>query len=590
TISNSYATGSVESKSKVGGLIGNNHIINVQITNSYFDIDSAAINGTPTVDSYGIYHHQFQDWLNGGLSLNPVTYFGAETATNSYKVSGIQELKDLLGFANKADYTFTLAANIDMADAPSGFYIPSWAGTFDGNNNILSNFTLNNTLIRYTGLFGQTTKGANIKNIGLSNINVSSSIGSSTGGLVGYNQGTINNSYVTGTVTSTSGSNVGGLVGSNSEGTINNSYVTGTITSTSGDNVGGLVGYNTRGAISNSYASGTVSGATRVGGLIGYDAGTKSISISNNYAANHVSGASKVGGLVGLKNGITLSIYTSNFWDVTRSGLADGLGIGMIKTSAGIIGTPQTGVTGLTTQQMHTQSSFVPTGKDAKQWNFTPETGVWVMVEGQSNPLLRALMTPLTVTANNATKTYDGQAYNGSAGVTYSVTPNMANLSGTLSYHSGINTGTHDITLSGLISNQSYLINYINGTLTVEKKPITASNEAPATSSGGSTSTSSGGSTSTSSGDVASRAIRALPNGEKLIPAYTSALITPQTSPNISNTNNINEGVTTNNFTLFNSGMNSSRINIDKISNEKDNDRVRKKDDSTSTNNSPKEI
>lgn len=85
----------------------------------------------------------------------------------------------------------------------------------------------------------------------------------SVGGLVGYNPigATVSNSYST---SSTSGSSyVGGLVGWNHDGTVSNCYSIGTV---SGIDVGGLVGYNS-GTVGNSFWDNQTSGqATSDGG------------------------------------------------------------------------------------------------------------------------------------------------------------------------------------------------------------------------------------------------------------------------------------------------------------------------------------
>jgi hypothetical protein len=71
-------------------------------------------------------------------------------------------------------------------------------------------------------------------------------------------------------------------------------------------------------------------------------------------------------------------------------------------------------------------------------------------------------------------RVYDGQAYNGSGGVTYSSQPNTTNLFGSVIYNSGINAGNSPIALSGLYSNQQgYIIAYVNGTLTIGKADLT---------------------------------------------------------------------------------------------------------------------
>ena len=94
-----------------------------------------------------------------------------------------------------------------------------------------------------------------------------------TGGLVGRNHGgAISHSHASGAVSGQQW--VGGLVGSNATGaTISSSHATGTVTGTdpaTSSSIGGLAGYND-GTIEDSYhETGTVSGSTRIGGLVGY--------------------------------------------------------------------------------------------------------------------------------------------------------------------------------------------------------------------------------------------------------------------------------------------------------------------------------
>ncbi|WP_457831505.1 GLUG motif-containing protein, partial [Staphylococcus aureus] len=88
------------------------------------------------------------------------------------------------------------------------------------------------------------------------------------------------------------GSSVGGLVGQQ-VGTISQSYAGGPVSGLS--SVGGLAGFSLSGAmISDAYATGTVSGlpgSSKVGGLVGYNQGT----ITRTYAAGSVSGSIDVG-------------------------------------------------------------------------------------------------------------------------------------------------------------------------------------------------------------------------------------------------------------------------------------------------------
>jgi len=86
---------------------------------------------------------------------------------------------------------------------------------------------------------------------------------------------------------------------------------------------------------------------------------------------------------------------------------------------------------------------------------------------------------PLTVTANNAGKTYDATAYSGGNGVMYSGFVNgegASVLGGTLAYggssQGAINVGSYVLTPSGL-SSGNYLITYDNATLTVSPATLT---------------------------------------------------------------------------------------------------------------------
>ncbi|MBV5329459.1 MAG: filamentous hemagglutinin N-terminal domain-containing protein [Chlorobium sp.] len=207
-------------------------------------------------------------------------------------------------------------------------YSYTFAGTFDGLGHTITNLTINRPATSNVGLFA-ITYYATIRNVGLvagsftgdyhvgalvgqdmwyTTINNSYATGnvignsSSVGGLVGSTEYycDINNSYATGNVNGLTGY-VGGLVGQNDYSTIRNSYATGSVTSIS-DEVGGLVGENDNGStISNSYATGNVNGGSYVGGLAGDN---YSSTISNAYATGSVSGSvsgnGQVGGLVGL--------------------------------------------------------------------------------------------------------------------------------------------------------------------------------------------------------------------------------------------------------------------------------------------------
>ena len=175
--------------------------------------------------------------------------------------------------------------------------------SFEGNGNTIDHLYIQRSTTDYIGLFRYTGRNSTLRNIGLRTVSVSGN--NLVGGLVGYNNGIISQSFATGAILGAY--SVGGLVGVNDNGIISQSYATGSVTGAY--NVGGLVGWN-NGTISQSYATGAVSGIGNVGGLVGVnDNGT----ISQSYATGAVTGgAYSVGGLVGVNdNGIISQSYAT---------------------------------------------------------------------------------------------------------------------------------------------------------------------------------------------------------------------------------------------------------------------------------------
>jgi filamentous hemagglutinin family protein len=414
SINYGYATGSVSGNYGVGGLVGTN---SGGVSNSYWNTTTSGqessaggtglttaqmqstsyfsgFNFTTTTDAQG------NNWVmvdvDGSLNNAGGTQQGATfpmlASEYSTTINNAHQLQ-LMTMALGANYilgsnvnaagTNTATTLSDVWSTPGGF-VPvgnntaPFTGTFNGQGNIISNLTINLPSTNYVGLFGYVNTGAVIQNVGLIGGSVNGN--SYVGGLVGYNSGTISNSYTTGNVTATgngtnTGNYVGGLVGYN-YGTISNSYATGNVTATgngtnTGNYVGGLVGYNssgdTVGSISNSYATGNVTATGNgtntgnyVGGLAGYNGG----SINYGYSTGSVSGNTNVGGLVGY-NSYGGSINNS-YWNSSVN-------------TTGIGGGNLTGATGLTTTQMQTASNF-------SNFNFTTATtdplgNYWVMVD-----------------------------------------------------------------------------------------------------------------------------------------------------------------------------------------------------------------
>ena len=173
---------------------------------------------------------------------------------------------------------------------------------FDGNSRLISGLRIRE-MESCVGLFGSVGSGAELRNIRLTETNVTGVM--RVGSLVGDGvEAQITNSSASGTVQGTS--DVGGLVGKGEGITINRSSATGRVSGT-GDRVGGLVGSgNQELNITASYATGNVIGRLSVGGLVGNGATSN---IIRSYATGNVIGRLSVGGLVGL--GATSSITAS---------------------------------------------------------------------------------------------------------------------------------------------------------------------------------------------------------------------------------------------------------------------------------------
>ncbi|MCA3141389.1 MAG: hypothetical protein ING80_04160, partial [Rhodocyclaceae bacterium] len=267
----------------------------------------------------------------GFLTIGGEGYFVINALGSSTSTSG----SDLQGMRGNLSRRYALGANID-ASSTSGWnggagFVPvggGFTGKFDGLGHTITGLTINRPSTNFVGLFGSTSTGSSIANVGLEGGSVTG--GYSTGGLVGSHRGTVTNSYSTRSVTGTGwyigglvGGNggtvthsyatgsvmgnteVGGLVGTNFSGTITNSYATGSVTSTSGY-AGGLVGYNrSPGTVTDSYATGNVTSPFGSGGLVGANQST----VTKSYATGSVSGADFTGGLVGINDGTVTESY-----------------------------------------------------------------------------------------------------------------------------------------------------------------------------------------------------------------------------------------------------------------------------------------
>ncbi|MCG2716152.1 MAG: T9SS type A sorting domain-containing protein [Candidatus Marinimicrobia bacterium] len=249
-------------------------------------------------------------------------------------------------------------------------------GTYDGDGKIISGLYINRSGQYYFALFGLVGsygKNAAIKNLGVTNVNVTG-LAWYVGGLVGFNQySTIENCYSTGAVTGND--DVGGLVGGNwNSATITNSYSTCTVTGY--QYVGGLAGSNNWwGEIENCYSRGNVtrtgSSETRFGGFVGYNLNYSTIDKCYSTGSVYYSGTTDPNdkGFVGQSNGGT---FTNNFWDSEASNQSTG-----------------TGATGKTTAEMTnattTNNIYLAAGWDFKGESTNGTVEIWNIGNGKND-------------------------------------------------------------------------------------------------------------------------------------------------------------------------------------------------------------
>jgi len=419
---------------------------------------------------------------NVGLTNVDVTITGTTAAVASIgALAGVMEGPITNSYASGSVSVTTTLNNLNLEGQVGGL-----VGYLQGDNvsefgsvtNSHANVSVSAPGFQYVGgLVGNTQTGVGVFNsYATGSVIGTEYVGGLTGGLGnGYPEATIANSYATGNVSGSS--YVGGLVGGSSNGgLITGCFASGNVTASgawSGNRtVGGLVGSMLYASIANSYATGTVhlsgavTGNTYAGGLVGWNYGPSTVKTSyfggTVTNAGTSSGTTNVGALLGFNyvgyTGGTL-VSTASFFNSTRNGGL--LGVGGINAS-------QAGITGLTTAQMTSASSFQPAGSSAGQWDFT---NIWFMYPGQTSPLLRSFLTPLTISANSGTLAYNGSVQND--GVTYSLDPDASHLLGTLDFSGGGKAaGSYTLVPGGVYSDQlGYLITFASGTVTITGGP-----------------------------------------------------------------------------------------------------------------------
>lgn len=129
--------------------------------------------------------------------------------------------------------------------------------------------------------------------------------GKSIGGIVGYSAGAVEKCTVRGNVESLGTGNdslgwyVGGIVGA-SNGSVTDCEMTGNVISSNGSEIGGIVGENWNGTVTHSSCTGNVEGSSNVGGVVGYNNDEVIACYSTGYiTGTNTDGYCQVGGVIG---------------------------------------------------------------------------------------------------------------------------------------------------------------------------------------------------------------------------------------------------------------------------------------------------
>jgi len=191
----------------------------------------------------------------------------------------------------------------------------SFTGSYNGGGHTITGLRIN-TNSGYQGMFGYIGADGKVENLGLIDVNITSSaVAVATGGIVGCNDGTIQNCYVTGNITGTT--YVGGIAGENSENsgssTIQNCYFSGSVTGRY--YIGGITGANDV-TIQNCFAAGSViasgtdsTSINSVGGIVGNSWGTIRNCVALNEIVTNGMTPANIGRIQGNTNGTRQNNY-----------------------------------------------------------------------------------------------------------------------------------------------------------------------------------------------------------------------------------------------------------------------------------------
>ena len=263
-----------------------------------------AINATTTIKAIARYNNVNSSVATMTFVSDANNWGGSGTQADPFLITNTTKMNDLASLVNggksyrgvyfrlDADLTYTGSNNYTPIGKP-GY---PFDGTFDGNGHSISGIDISTAgttdADSYKGIFGQVGDYGTVRNLTLSNSTIDAY--NHTGGIVGYNWGTIENCHVSSTVTIHShlgGSHgQGGIVGTNSN------YVYGC---TSAANI---------------TMSDGLSSVTGRGGIAGENSFHSSVGYSNSisnclYLGDNVQGTSDYGTIIGDVSADLISSY-----------------------------------------------------------------------------------------------------------------------------------------------------------------------------------------------------------------------------------------------------------------------------------------
>jgi hypothetical protein len=334
---------------------------------------------------------------------------------------------------------------------------------------------------------------------------------SCAGGLICYlpDGGTsdvISNNYASGTVSQTgTGAYLGGLIGQGSDRAFSDNYWNSTnnpLLSLTTGGVGGstaatpgvtaLTSAQMRSASSFSTGFGNTAGSFTMASGWGYGAVNVNhgfpILCSFGSCVSYVGGSAVTTLYLLPVSGQTSTYGSASVIDYLFYESATGSGTSYLPTAVGASGTASYTITKAGSAY---GSGTLSSTDGAGTYGLTyfggislSDTGYVLASAGYSTAMsFTILPKTLTVTASNASKTFDALAYLGGAGVTYSGFVNgesAAALSGTLAYsgtsQGAVSVGSYVITPGG-ISSDNYAIAFSNGTLTIDEAAASGSQD-----------------------------------------------------------------------------------------------------------------